>query len=130
MATPDGGDESDSLVSSLPPTIARGIIAAHYTKIDNSNADAADGDDVDRSLGDAASSKLSCRLKRSWEHERQTTSWGARKESEAGIEGDRRGVAGVVASDEAASATSALAAAALALASITAAAEARYMGIE
>ncbi len=72
-------------------------------KIDNSNADAdADNDadnDVDRSLNHTVSSELSCRLKRSWEHERQTTSLGARKESEAGIEGDRRGVAGVVASD-------------------------------
>ena len=72
MATPDGGDESDSLVSSLPPTIARGIIAAHYTKIDNSNADA--DDDVDRSLDDAASSELSCRLKRIREDERPTMS--------------------------------------------------------
>ena len=57
-----------------PPTIARGIIAAHDRKIDNSNADANAADDVDRSLDDAASSELSCRLKRSWEDERPTTS--------------------------------------------------------
>ena len=74
VATTDGGGESDSLVSSLPPTIARGIIAAHYTKIDNSNADADAADEVVRSLNNAASSELSCRLKRSWEDERPTTS--------------------------------------------------------
>ena len=74
MATTDGGGESDSLVSSLPPTIARGIIAAHDRKIDNSNADANAADDVDHSLDDAASSELSCRLKMSWEDERPTTS--------------------------------------------------------